>query len=144
MKPSAEPDAAVDPTSYLAHAVAAVRERGYVSASATDAEPTWRTALDRLRASEALAPSDVRRAHQILGWAASLKPRDPDSYRARIGACLARENLPAGDLPLAASAAVRAFNLHLYYEIRGRKSAELHRSAAEEPGQDRSTRAPSA
>ncbi len=37
--------------------------------------------------------------------------------------CLAGGRLTARDLPLAASS-VRAFNLHLYYEIRGRKVRE--------------------
>ncbi|MGZ6640033.1 MAG: hypothetical protein ACXVII_45425 [Solirubrobacteraceae bacterium] len=121
-------DTAVDPTTYLAHAVAAVHADGYVPASATDGQPTWRAALDRVSAGTEVAPADLRRAHEILGWAASLKPRDPDSYRARLAACLARERLTAGDLPLAASG-VRAFNLHLYYEIRGRKSRKETKSA---------------
>ncbi|HZE04974.1 MAG TPA: hypothetical protein VE127_07110 [Solirubrobacteraceae bacterium] len=50
---------------------------------------------------------------------ASLHPRDPDGYRANVQACLAHEHLTDEDLPLAASA-VRAFNRHLFFEIRGR------------------------
>lgn len=119
--PHDEPDTGIDPSTYLAHAAAVVREDEYVPATATDQQPTWRAALERLERNRALSPSDVHRAHEILGWAASLKPRDADSYRARMASCLARERLTTRELPLAASA-VRAFNLHLYYEIRGRKA----------------------
>jgi hypothetical protein len=120
MNPPAKPDIFLDPATYLAHAVAVVHAHGYMPASGTDGQPTWRAALDRVTAGTEVAPLDLRRAHEILGWAASLKPRDPDSYRSRLAACLAQDRLTAGDLALAASA-VRAFNLHLYYEIRGRK-----------------------
>jgi hypothetical protein len=111
----------VDITTFLAHAVAATREHGYVAAAATGEEPTWCAALDRLTRGADLGAGDLRRSHQILGWAASLRPRRPDGYRARLAACLAHERLGTADLPLAASA-VRAFNLHLYYEIRGRRT----------------------
>jgi hypothetical protein len=50
-----------------------------------------------------------------------IETRSADSYRARMAACLGNERLNDAQLPLAASA-VRAFNLHLCYEIRGRKS----------------------
>lgn len=110
----------VDTLTYLAHAVAIVRARGFVPAGAVDTQPTWRGALERLHDGVEPAAADRVRAHQILGWVASLHPRDPDGYRARIAACLAHERLAPEDLPLAASA-VRAFNLHLYHEIRGRK-----------------------
>jgi len=56
-----------------------------------------------------------------MGWAVSLRPRSAHSYRARMGACLRNERLNDAQVALAASA-VRAFNLHLYYEIRGGKS----------------------
>jgi len=69
---------------------------------------------------------------EIVGWTASLRPRDPEGYRARLAACLAHERLTLEDLPLAASA-VRAFNLHLYYEIRGRKSRRQREAAASYP-----------
>lgn len=127
----------VDTAAYLAHAVAAVHEHGFVparpaarpaahqrAAHAAGAQPTWQTALERLERHTDLAPRDVRRAHEILGWAASLHPRDPDGYRARLQSCLAAERLSARELPLAASA-VRTFNVHLYYEIRGRRRREL-------------------
>jgi hypothetical protein len=113
----------VDPTTYLAHVAAVVRAGEYVPARATDQQPTWHTALERLESKADLAPVDVRRAHEILGWVASLKPRNADSYRARMVSCLAHEQLTMRELPLAASA-VRAFNLHLYHEIRGRKHDE--------------------
>ena len=123
MRPQTDSGASVETTVYLAHAVAAARERGYVPAATGDEEPTWRAALRRLELDEDPSPADLRRAHEILGWAASLKPRDPTGYRARLAGCLARGRLTARDLPLAASS-VRAFNLHLYYEIRGRKGRE--------------------
>ena len=113
-------DAFIDTATYLAHAVAVTHERHYVPAASTGAPPTWRAARDRLRLGADLTPADLHRAHEILGWAASLRPRRADSYRARMAACLAQERLTDKQLPLAASA-VRAFNLHLYYEIRGRK-----------------------
>jgi hypothetical protein len=47
-----------------------------------------------------------------------------------MAACLAHERLTGEQLPLAASA-VRAFNLHLYYEIRGRKSRQNRPSGDE-------------
>ncbi|MGZ4198288.1 MAG: hypothetical protein ACXVSJ_17880 [Solirubrobacteraceae bacterium] len=110
--------------------MAVVHAYGYVPASATDdGQPTWRAALDRVTAGTEVAPVDLRRAREILGWAASLKPRDPDSYRSRLAACLAQDRLTVADLPLAASA-VRAFNLHLYYELRGRKRRGQAQSAA--------------
>jgi len=121
MKPQTESSEWVDTTTYLAQTVAVMREHEYVPAASTEEQPTWRVALERLGQAEELAPDDQRRAQEILGWVASLKPRDPHGYRARMAACLAHERLTERELPLAASA-VRAFNLHLYYEIRGRKS----------------------
>jgi hypothetical protein len=128
MNPQTESNLSVDTATYLAHAVAVAREHGYVPAGATDTPPTWRAALQRFEMGTELAEPDLHRAHQILGWAASLKPRHPNGYRARMAACLAHDQLAAGDLPLAASA-VRAFNLHLYYEIRGRKASKRPQSA---------------
>jgi hypothetical protein len=87
-------------------------------------------ALERLQANADLAPADLRRAHEIVGWVRSLKPRDPRGYRARMVPRIAHERLSLHDLPLAASA-VRAFNLHLYYEIRGRKSGKSLLSRAQ-------------
>jgi hypothetical protein len=113
----------VGTATYLAHAVAATHESHWVPAASTDAQPTWRAARDRLERGADLTPADIHRAHEIVGWAASLRPRHPDSYRARMAACLAHMRLTPEQLPLAASA-VRAFNLHLYYEIRGRKSRQ--------------------
>jgi len=117
-----DPRAWVDTVTYLAHAVAVVRDRHYVAAASTQEPPTWRTALERLVRERAVSAADLRRAREIRGWAASLKPRTPDSYRSRLAACLRRDRLTTTDLPLAASA-VRAFNLHLYYEIRGRRNS---------------------
>jgi hypothetical protein len=130
MKPPTEPGAGIDPATYLAHAAVVVRDSEYVPVTDTDEQPTWRAALERLACNADLAPADLRRAHQILGWAASLKPRDADSYRARVAACLGQERLTVRDLPLAASA-VRAFNLHLYYEIRGRRSSKQRETPAQ-------------
>ena len=131
MRPQAKSQASADTATYLAHAVAVSRGHEYVPAASVDENPTWRRALERLEMGTNPAPADLRRAHEIIGWAASLKPRDPGSYRARLAACLARDHLTAGELPLAASA-IRAFNLHLYYEIRGRKRRKQpeHRSGA--------------
>jgi hypothetical protein len=123
MKPPPEPAAEIDPAIYLGHVAAVVRDSEYVPVTDTDEQPTWRAALERLACNADLEPAVLRRAHQILGWAASLKPRDADSYRARMAACLAQERLTVRDLPLAASA-VRAFNRHLYHEIRGRRSGK--------------------
>ena len=122
----------VDRTAYIAHAVAAVRDHGYVPADASDREPTWQAAGGRLERDADLSAADLRRAHEIVGWAVSLKPRDAERYRARLAGCLARERLTTHELPLAASA-VRAFNLHLYYEIRGRKRATPTGSPASGP-----------
>ena len=122
-------DGSIETATYLAHAVAVTHERHYVPAASTEAEPTWRAARDRLQCSADLTPADLHRANEILGWAASLRPRHTDSYRARMAACLAHERLTDEQLPLAASA-VRAFNLHLYYEIRGRKSRMSRAQAA--------------
>jgi DNA-3-methyladenine glycosylase II len=132
MKPRTEPEATVDTATYLSHAVAGAREHGFVPAAAPDAPPTWRGALDRLELGADLTPADLRRAHEILGWAAALKPRDPGGYRARIVACLAHERMTIHELPLAASA-VRAFNLHLHYEIRGRTSRKQPRQLEPAP-----------
>jgi len=122
-------DASIDTATYLAHAVAATHASQYVPAASIEAQPTWRTARDRFQSGADLTPADLHRAHEILGWAASLRPRREDSYRARMVACLAHERLTDTQLPLAASA-VRAFNLHLYYEIRGRKSGMSRAQAA--------------
>lgn len=122
-------DTFIDTATYLAHAVASTHERHYVPAASTEAQPTWRAARDRLQRGASLTPADVHRAHEILGWAASLRPRRADGYRARMAACLAHERLTDEQLPLAASS-VRAFNLHLYYEIRGRKSRMTRAQAA--------------
>ena len=114
-------DTSIDAATYLAHAVAVTHERHFVPAASTQSQPTWRAARDRLQSGADLTPADLHRAQEILGWAASLRPRRADSYRARMAACLANEHLTEAQLPMAASA-VRTFNLHLYYEIRGRKS----------------------
>jgi len=126
-------DAWADTVTYLAHAVAAAHAHRYVAAACTDEPPTWREALDRLVRHADLTAADMRRAREIRGWAASLKPRRSDSYRSRLAACLCREQLTTAELPLAASA-VRAFNLHLYYEIRGRKSATRRTQDADHDG----------
>jgi len=122
-------DTTIDTATYLAHAVASTHERSYVPAASTEVQPTWRAARDRLQRGADLTPADLHRAQEILGWAASLRPRRVDSYRARMVACLAHERLTDEQLPLAASA-VRAFNLHLYDEIRGRKSRMSRAQAA--------------
>lgn len=128
MNPQTESNLSVDTATYLAHTVAVAREHGYVPAGAADTPPTWRVAFQRLELGSELPAPDLNRAHQILGWAASLKPRDPNGYRARVAACLAHDQIATGDLPLAASA-VRAFNLHLNYEIRGREASKRPKSA---------------
>jgi len=122
-------DITIDTATFLAHAVASTHERYYVPAASTEVQPTWRAARDRMQRGADLTPADLHRAQEILGWAASLRPRRVDSYRARMVACLAHERLTDEQLPLAASA-VRAFNLHLYYEIRGRKSRLSQEQAA--------------
>ena len=122
-------DTTIDTATFLAHAVASTRDRHYVPAASTEVQPTWRAARDRMQRGADLTPADLHRAHEILGWSASLRPRRADSYRARMAACLANERLTDEQLPLAASA-VRAFNLHLYYEIRGRKSRMSRAQAA--------------
>jgi len=126
---SSSSDTSIDTATYLAHAVAATHSGHYVPAASTEVQPTWRAARDRFDAGADLTPADIHRAHEILGWSASLRPRRADSYRARMAACLAHERLGDEQLPLAASA-VRAFNLHLYYEIRGRKSRANRAQAA--------------
>jgi hypothetical protein len=118
---SPDVEAAIDTVTYLAHAVAMTRAHHFVPATSTEVQPTWRAALERMERGAGLTQADLRRAHEILGWVRSLRPRRADSYRARLVACLAGERLDDDQLPLAASA-VRAFNLHLYYEIRGRRS----------------------
>ena len=123
-------DTSVEAVTYLAHAAAAGHESHYIPAASTEARPTRRAARDRFQRGADLRPPDLHRAHEILGWAASLRPRRADSYRARLAACLAHERLTREQLPLAASA-VRAFNLHLYYEIRGRKSRQNRPSVDE-------------
>ncbi len=132
---SAGADTSVDTAPYLAHAVAAIHESHWVPVASAEAQPTWRAARERLERGADLTAADLHRAREILGWAASLKPRRADSYRARVAACLAHERLTDDQLPLAASA-VRAFNLHLYYEIRGRKS-RISRAQTAQP--DRSS-----
>ena len=122
-------DTTIDTATFLAHAVASTHDRHYVPAASTEVQPTWRAARDRMQRGADLTPADLHRAHEILGWSASLRPRRADSYRARMAACLANERLTDEQLPLAASA-VRAFNLHLYYEIRGRKSRMSRAQAA--------------
>ena len=129
MNPQTESNLSVDTATYLAHVVAAAREGGWTPAAAAGPQPTWRSALERLEQNASVTAADMRRAHEILGWVASLRPRDPDGYRARLVTCLARQELTVRELPLAASA-VRAFNLHLYYEIRGRRSAARREVAA--------------
>jgi hypothetical protein len=119
----------IDTVTFLAHAAAVVRDHGFVPARSETERPTWREALQRLKENAHLDQADLHRAHQIKGWAASLKPRDPDGYRARMARCIASERLTTDELPLAASS-IRTFNLHLYYEIRGRSDPRRqHRSA---------------
>ena len=126
---------------YLARAVAATRAHGYVPAAATDAQPTWLAASASAEGGPEPSASEVRRAHEILGWVRSLRVRDPDGYRAHLAACLAHDWLSTRDLPLAASA-VRAFNLHLYYEIRGRRSRARRGTAGETDPPPRRDRRP--
>ena len=127
MKSEIDSSTRFDTTTYLAHVVAVVHKDEYVRAACADEEPTWRAALARLERGSELSASELGRAREIRGWAASLKPRDPGGYRARLVACLAHDRLTAHDLPLAASA-VHAFNRHLYFEIRGRKSRQRARA----------------
>jgi hypothetical protein len=63
-------------------------------------------------------------ATAIRDWTSELKRRDGDGYRAKLAACLARERLTSRELPLAASA-VRAYNRHLYWQIRRERAAEV-------------------
>ena len=86
-------EATIDTGSYLEHVVAVTHETHWAAAASTDAQPTWRVAPDRFQRDAALTPADIHRAHEILGWAASLRPRRTDSYRARMAACLSHERL---------------------------------------------------
>jgi len=129
MKPEIDSPTCVDTTTYLAHVAAVAHQDGYVRAACTDVKPTWRAALERLERGTELSSGEVRRAHEIRGWVASLRPRDPNGYRVRLAACLSHDRLTARDLPLAASA-VQTFNRHLYFEIRGRKSRQHARALA--------------
>jgi hypothetical protein len=72
-------DTSVETVTYLAHAVAVTHESHFVPAASTEAQPTWRVARDRLRRDADLRPADLHRAHETLGWAASLRPRRTDS-----------------------------------------------------------------
>lgn len=99
--------------------VTLVRSDGFVPASA-GAQATWRAARERHRWRVPPPAADLRRARDILAWARGLHPRDPHGYRGRLHNCLVADRLRPEDLPLAASA-VRAFNMHLYHEIRGRR-----------------------
>ena len=111
-----------DTATFPASAVAVLRTQGYLQASAADDDqPTCRAGLERLTRHTELAPTDVARAHEVIGWARSLNVRDPRGYRAQIAVCLAHEQLSASERSLAASA-VRAFNHPLTDEIRWRNA----------------------
>ncbi len=110
----------IDLTAFLAHAAALVRERGY--ASVEEEHPTWEGALKRVE--EQLEPtgSDHARAVEIRRWAQLQDSAGVTGYVARMSACLQHDLLTTRELGLAASA-VRAYNQHLYREIRARKRA---------------------
>ena len=120
--------AGVDTTTFLAHAVAAAREHGYVAAAATDEEPTWCAALGRLERGADLGAA-IPRAAIRSSWRPCCDRGGPTATARTWPPASPQQRLATADLPLAASA-VRAFNLHLYYEIRGRRTP---RTAAGDP-----------
>jgi hypothetical protein len=108
----------VDLELFLAHTVAVVREHGYATASSE--KPSWRGALARIDAQLQPSTADLARVAEIKHWAREIVIGQQDTYTARMTACLAHGRLSTRELPLAASA-VRAYNHHLYWEIRRRK-----------------------
>jgi hypothetical protein len=106
---------------FLAHAVSVVRTLGFHRSGEGDA--TWRAALTRLDQGVEPTGEDLSRAREILDWASQLKQRDDDGYRVRLAACLSPERLTSRELPLAASA-VRAYNRHLYWQIRRERATQ--------------------
>ena len=107
----------IDTTVFLAHTVALVREGGY--RAAVDPAPTWADALDRLEQATPPALADLRRAAEIRRWAGTHGGEPAEDYRMRLAACLQPDRLTSRELALAASA-VRAYNRHLYWQIRDR------------------------
>jgi hypothetical protein len=110
----------IDTSTFLAHAVRAVRSHGFHRSDEEDA--TWRTALARIEQGDEPAIKDLARAREIRDWASELKEREDDRYKARLAACLAWERLTSRELPLAASA-VRAYNRQLYWQIRRERAS---------------------
>jgi hypothetical protein len=110
----------IDTSTFLAHAVSAVRSHGFRRSEDEDA--TWRTALTRIEQGRRPAIKDLTRAREIRNWASQLKERGDSGYQARLVDCLAGERLTSRELPLAASA-VRAYNRQLYWQIRRERAA---------------------
>lgn len=121
----ADGDPYIDTSLFVAHAVAVVRESGYIAASGS--APTWSAALDHLERRYSVAQADLRRALQIREWAATRRTDDPDSYRSRRATCLERERLTSRELALAASA-VPAYHRRLYWLVRRRKGRTKSKS----------------
>ncbi len=111
----------IDTVVFLAHAVSEVRSHGF-SPNGTETA-TWRGALKLLELGGPPSIGDLRRAAEIRQWAARLAPHEPDGYRARLVANLARDRLSSRELPLAASA-VRAYNRQLYWQIRHERATD--------------------
>jgi hypothetical protein len=104
--------------------VSVVRSHGFHRSDKEDA--TWQTALTRIEQEGKPAMKDLTRAREIRDWACQLRARNGDGYRARLAACLAEERLTSRELPLAASA-VRAYNRHLYWQIRRERAGDARR-----------------
>ena len=120
----------IDTTLFLAHAAGLVRRVGFHPAD--DPEPTWMAALELLERDTAPDSADLRRAGEIRSWASTLSPDPADGYRTRMFACLAHERLTSRELALAASA-VRAYNRHLYWQIRRAKGEQRELAAVDGP-----------
>lgn len=116
-----EGDEYIDLETFLAHTVAVVREHGW--AGATGPQPTWREALNRVEQKLQGAAGDRLRVAEIREWTRALASSEPAGYTLRMSGCLASDRLTTRELALAASA-VRAYNRHLYWEIRRRKRSE--------------------
>jgi hypothetical protein len=112
----------VDTVAFLACAAAAVRDSGFVRASADGDPPaTWRVALAAVAGTETPAGNDLQRAHEIRKWAAQTGAvAEADSFERKLAVCLGETALSPRDLPIAA-AAVRNYNRHLAKVIAARR-----------------------
>jgi hypothetical protein len=114
----------IDTSAFLAHVVAVARSRGFQPAR--DPSATWQVALNLLEEGVEPSTGDLRRVREIRQWTAGLKLDESSGYRARLVACLSRDRLTSRELALAASA-VRAYNRHLYWEIRRERAARARK-----------------